>query len=79
MKQIPVFQCQVDYGAEPILGSATRFGRVSATRQYSVLGRHKPAETEYWIFLNNNSFTWAHTYESKLTYMYVEAQRIIYL
>jgi len=33
--------------AEPILGSATRFGRVSATWQYSVLGRHKPAETEY--------------------------------
>ena len=35
--------------AEPIdlLGSATRFGRVSATRQYSVLGHHKPAKTEY--------------------------------
>src|SRR6218665_2180485 len=33
--------------AEPILGSATRFGRVSGTRQYSVLGRQKPAETEY--------------------------------
>jgi len=33
--------------AEPILGSATRFVRVSATRQYSALGRHKPAETEY--------------------------------
>ena len=33
--------------AETILGSATRFGRASATRQYSVLGRHKPAETEY--------------------------------
>src|SRR6218665_2470150 len=32
--------------AEPILGSVTRFGRVSATRQYSVLGRHKPADTE---------------------------------
>jgi len=33
--------------AEPILGSATRFGRVSATWQYSILGRHKPAKTEY--------------------------------
>jgi len=33
--------------AESILGSTTWFGRVSATRQYSVLGRHKPAETEY--------------------------------
>jgi len=33
--------------AEPILGSVTRFGRVSDTRQYSVLGRHKPADTEY--------------------------------
>jgi len=33
--------------AEPILGSATRLDRVSATRQYSVLGRHEPAETEY--------------------------------
>ena len=33
--------------AEPILGSATRFGRISGTRQYSVLGRQKPAETEY--------------------------------
>jgi len=33
--------------AEPILGSVTRFGRVPDTRQYSVLGRHKPADTEY--------------------------------
>src|SRR6218665_4016490 len=33
--------------AEPILGSVTRFGRVSDTRQYSVLRRHKPADTEY--------------------------------
>jgi len=33
--------------AEPILGLVTRFGRISNTRQYSVLGRHKPAETEY--------------------------------
>jgi len=33
--------------AEPILGSVTRFGRVSDTRQYSVLGRHKPAHTEH--------------------------------
>ena len=33
--------------AEPILGSVTWFGRVSDTRQYSVLGRHKPADTEY--------------------------------
>jgi len=32
--------------AEPILGSVTRFGRVSATRQYLVLGRHKPADTK---------------------------------
>jgi len=32
---------------EPILGSATRFSRVSSTRQYSVFGRHRPAETEY--------------------------------
>ena len=32
--------------AEPIFGSATRFSRVSATRQYSVLSHHKPAETE---------------------------------
>jgi len=44
--------------AEPIIGSVTRFGRVSATQQYSVLGRHKPADTEYWkTILNNNSFT----------------------
>ena len=65
--------------AEPILGSATRFGRVLAIRQYSVLGRHKPAETEYWKkILNNYSFTWAiHIYESKLTY--IEAQGPIYL
>ena len=54
-----------------------RFGRVSATQQYSVLCRHKPAETEYWKNLNNNSFIWAHIYESKLTY--VEAQGPIYL
>ena len=33
--------------AEPILGSATRFSRVSSTRQYSVFGRHRPAKTEY--------------------------------
>jgi len=31
--------------AEPIIGSATRFGRVSDTLQYSVLSHHKPAET----------------------------------
>ena len=55
--------------AKPILSSATRFGRVSATRQYSELGRQKPAETEYYnFFLNNHAFTWAHLYESKLTY-----------
>jgi len=33
--------------AEPILSSVTQFGRVSDTRQYSVLGCHKPADTEY--------------------------------
>jgi len=44
--------------AEPKIGSATRFGRVSDTRQYSVLGRHKPAENRVLeIFWNNNSFT----------------------
>jgi len=33
--------------AELIIGTATRLGRVSNTRQYSVLGRHKPAKTKY--------------------------------
>jgi len=33
--------------AVPILGSATQFGRVSGTRQYSVLGRQKAAKSEY--------------------------------
>jgi len=32
--------------AELIIGSATRFGRVSDTRQCSEIGRHKLAETE---------------------------------
>jgi len=30
-----------------ILGSVTWFGRVSDIRQYSVLGRHKPADKKY--------------------------------
>jgi len=30
--------------AEPIIGSVTWFGRASATRQYSVIGRYKRAE-----------------------------------
>jgi len=34
----------ITFRAEPIVGSATRFGRVSATRQYSVISRYKPAE-----------------------------------
>jgi len=54
----------------------TRFGRVDRpTRQFSVLGRHKPAETELKK-LNNNSFTWAHIYESKLTYIEHKGQFI---
>ena len=43
---VSVYDCVIRR-AEPILGSATQFGRLSATRQYSVLGRHKPAETDY--------------------------------
>jgi len=44
---IRVIDIVVKTRADPILGSVTRFGRVSDTRQYSVLGRHKPADTEY--------------------------------
>jgi len=46
-----LFQNYIKYRAEPIIGSATRFDRVSATLQYSVIGRYKPAKPSIKIFL----------------------------
>jgi len=61
---------------EPILGSATRFSRVSDTRYSVVTSLPKPSIKKN---LNSNSFTGAHIYmyESKLTY--IDAQGPIYL
>ena len=74
---------QLKSRAEQMLGSATRFGRVSATRQYSVLGRHKPAETEYWQFVlttihSPQSISMSLKLNLKLKLTYIEAQGSIY-